>query len=118
MSASTTDRRPADAAGDRGQPGDPGRPEGRDHFIAVRKTDILAALIDHGRLADAAERDRFRQVCRLLAAIYHYEYFAELERLRDDYYYFNPEIEPHAGFDQAAQERAYEIGRASCRERV
>jgi hypothetical protein len=107
MSASTTDRRPADAAGDRGQPGDPGRPEGRDHFIAVRKTDILAALIDHGRLADAAERDRFRQVCRLLAAIYHYEYFAELERLRDDYYYFNPEIEPHAGFDQAAQERAY-----------
>src|SRR5258708_3213553 len=95
MSASTADRRTADAAGD------------RDHFIAVRKSDILAALIDHGRLADDAQRDRFRQVCRLLAAIYHYEYFAELERLRDDYFYFNPEIEPHAGFDPAAHERAY-----------
>src|SRR5258708_38156683 len=95
MSASTADRRTADAAGD------------RDHFIAVRKSDILAALIDHGRLADDAQRDQFRQVCRLLAAIYHYEYFAQLERLRDDYFYFNPELEPHAHFDHAALERTY-----------
>jgi hypothetical protein len=80
MTASTADRRRADAADDRGQPDD------RDHFIAVRKTDILDALIDHGHLADEAQRDEFRQVCRLLAAIYHYEYFAELERLRDDYF--------------------------------
>jgi hypothetical protein len=95
MTSPTADRRQADAAGD------------RDHFIAVRKTDILDALIEHGQLADAAQRDSFRQVCRLLAAIYHYEYFAQLERLRDDYFYFNPEIEPHARFDQAALERAY-----------
>jgi hypothetical protein len=79
----------------------------RDHFIAVRKTDILDALIGHGRLADDGQRDQFRQVCRLLAAIYHYEYFAKLERLRDDYFYFNPELEPHARLDQAALERAY-----------
>ena len=104
MAASTTDRRRIDAD-DRGQPDD--RPDERDHFIAVRKTDILAALIDHGRLADDAQRELFRQVCRLLAAIYHYEYFAELERLRDDYFYFNPELEPHARLDQAALERAY-----------
>src|ERR1700674_2636015 len=101
MTASTADRRRADAADDRGQPDD------RDHFIAVRKTDILDALIDHGHLADEAQRDEFRQVCRLLAAIYHYEYFAELERLRDDYFYFNPELEPPARFDHAALERAY-----------
>jgi Protein of unknown function (DUF3754) len=63
----------------------------------------------HGarHLADEAQRDEFRQVCRLLAAIYHYEYFAELERLRDDYFYFNPELEPPARFDQAALARAY-----------
>src|SRR4029077_21276080 len=95
MPSPTADRRQVDAAGD------------RDHFIAVRKTDILDALIEHGHLADAAQRDSFRQVCRLLAAIYHYEYFAQLERLRDDYFYFNPEIEPHARFDRAALERAY-----------
>jgi hypothetical protein len=95
MTSRTADRRQADAADD------------RDHFIAVRKTDILDALIDHGQLADEAQRDGFRQVCRLLAAIYHYEYFGELERLRDDYFYFNPELEPHARFDQVARERAY-----------
>jgi hypothetical protein len=98
MTSSTADRRHPD---DRGQPDD------RDHFIAVRKTDILDALIDHGHLADDAQRDTFRRVCRLLAAIYHHEYFAELERLRDDYFYFNPELEPPARFDQAALERAY-----------
>jgi hypothetical protein len=79
----------------------------RDNFIAVRKTDILDALIDHGHLADDAQRDGYRQVCRLIAAIYHYEYFGELERLRDDYFYFNPDLEPHARFDQAALEAAY-----------
>jgi hypothetical protein len=83
------------------------RPAGdRDHFIAVRKTDILDALIEHGRLADHT-RDQFRRTCRLLAAIYHYEYFAELERLRDDYFYFNPELAPHARLDHAVLERAY-----------
>jgi hypothetical protein len=105
MTASTADRRRTDAD-DRGPPDDRRRPDNRDHFIAARKTDILAGLIDHGRLADVAQRDRFRQVCRLLAAIYHYEYFAQLERLRDDYFYFNPELEPHARLDQAALERA------------
>jgi hypothetical protein len=95
MTAHTADRRSTEVAGDRG------------HFIAVRKTDLLDALIAHGQLADDARRGLFRQVCLLLAAIYHYEYFAELERLRDDYFYFNPEIEPHARLDHAALERAY-----------
>jgi hypothetical protein len=79
----------------------------RDYVIAVRKTDILDALIEHGRLAEATERDKYRQLCRLLAAIFHYEYFGELERLRDDYFYFNPEIDPHARFDPVTLERAY-----------
>jgi hypothetical protein len=95
MTSSMADRRQADTADD------------RDHFIAVRKTDILDALIDHGQLADEGQRDKFRQICGRFAAIYHHEYFAELERLRDDYFYFNPEIEPHARFDHAALERAY-----------
>jgi hypothetical protein len=79
----------------------------RDYVIAVRKTDMLDALIEHGRLAEEAERGQYRQLCRLLAAIFHYEYFSELERLRDDYYYFNPEIDPHARFDETKLERAY-----------
>ena len=38
------------------------------------------------------QHEKFRQLCRLLGAIFHYEYFERLESLRDDYYYFNPEI--------------------------
>ena len=95
MTAEAAQRRRQRAAGD------------RDYVIAVRKTDILDALIAHGRLAGEAERDRYRQLCRLLAAIFHYAYFGELERLRDDYFYFNPEVDPHARCDEATLERAY-----------
>jgi hypothetical protein len=81
--------------------------DARDPFIPVRKADLLDALIEHGPLADAHERDEFRRVCRLLAAIQHYEYFELLERLRHDYYYFNPELEPHTRVDDAKLENAY-----------
>jgi hypothetical protein len=84
-----------------------GATEDRDQFIPVRKADILDALVEHEPLASEDEREQFRQVCRLLAAIYHYEYFAQLERLRDDYYYFNPEFDPHERFGDAAFEREY-----------
>jgi hypothetical protein len=70
-----------------------GGADARDQFIPVRKTDILNALIDHGRLRDG-EADKFRLLARLLGAIYHYEYFDQLETLRNDYYYFNPDL-PH-----------------------
>jgi Protein of unknown function (DUF3754) len=79
----------------------------REQFIAVRKDDLLAALVGHGALASEAEREEFRQICRSLAAIYHYDYFDALERLRHDYFYFNPELDPHARFDHAALEAAY-----------
>jgi hypothetical protein len=81
--------------------------DGREQFIPVRKADLLDALVDHGALASEAEREQFRQICRSLAAIYHYDYFAALERLRHDYFYFSPELDPHARFDHAALEAAY-----------
>jgi hypothetical protein len=85
--------------------GVPGAADG-DQFIPVRKIDIVAALVEHSSLA-GDDHDKFRQLCRLLGAIYHYEYFDRLERLRADYFYFNPEIQPHARFDDDARVRAY-----------
>jgi len=79
----------------------------RDQFIPVRKADLLDALIEHGPLGSEAKRAEFRQICRVLAAIYHYQYFEQLERLRHDYFYFDPELDPHAHFDNAALEAAY-----------
>jgi hypothetical protein len=43
----------------------------------------------------------------MMAAIYHYEYFAVLERLRNDYYYFNPQVAQRATADPAMLERCY-----------
>jgi hypothetical protein len=81
--------------------------DGVDEFIPVRKSDIIEALIQDGKFSSDAERESFRQLCQMLASIYHYEYLATLERLRNDYYYFNPEIAPHAAIDRAMIERSY-----------
>jgi hypothetical protein len=64
----------------------------RDQFIPIRKSAILNALIEHGSIAGAEAREQFVQLCKLLGAIFHYEYFEWLEKLRDDYYYFDPDI--------------------------
>jgi hypothetical protein len=79
----------------------------RERFIPVRKADILGALIDHGRLA-AGEADEFRLFARLLGAIYHYEYLDRLEGLRNDYYYFNPDLPPDTPVDPRTLARAHD----------
>ena len=42
----------------------------RDHFIPARKIDVLNAVIADGGLGSEPERDQFRQLCKLLGAIY------------------------------------------------
>jgi hypothetical protein len=79
----------------------------RDHFIPARKIDVLDALIKHDTLAGERELEQFRQFSRLLGAIYHYEYFDQLERLRNDYFYFNPDLDDHSRLDAAKIEPVY-----------
>ena len=74
----------------------------RDHFIPARKIDVLDAVLKDGALHGEAEQEQFRQFARLLGAIYHYEYFDQLERLRNDYFYFSPELEDTARFNQTS----------------
>mgnify|MGYP000551253444 CR=1 FL=1 len=77
---------------------EPGRPTGareqRDRVIPLRKSDIIGVVVAEGRL-DEADQTRFRRLARVLGAIMHYEYLGELERLRETYFYFDPEIDPH-----------------------
>jgi hypothetical protein len=79
-----------------------------DQFIPVRKEDLFNALIQQGDLADPAERELFRRFARTLRTICHYEYSQMLDRLHDDYYYFNPEVAGHAAADLAKSDCAYE----------
>ena len=79
-----------------------------DQFIPVRKEDLFSTLVEQGDLADPAERELFWRFARTLRMICHYEYSDTLDRLRDDYYYFNPEIAGHAAADRAKSEHAYD----------
>ena len=79
-----------------------GEAEEHDKFIPIRKSDILDALMRQGRLAISEQREKFAQICRMLGSIFHYEYFDRLEKLRDDYYYFNPAISVEGRLDDKA----------------
>ena len=81
---------------------------GRDKFIPVRKEELFSALIKQGDLADVAERELFWRFARTLRTICHYEYSETLDRLRDAYYYFNPEVAGHVAADNAKSDLAYE----------
>jgi hypothetical protein len=79
-----------------------------DQFIPVRKEDLSSALIKQGDLADPAEHELFRRFARTLRTICHYEYSETLDRLRDDYYYFSPEVAGRAAIDRVKSDCAYD----------
>jgi len=87
---------------------DPAENRTHDQFIPVRKEDLFSALIKQGDLADPAERELFWRFARTLRTICHYEYSETLDRLRDDYYYFSPEIAGHAAVDRVKSDCAYD----------
>jgi hypothetical protein len=80
--------------------------EERDQFIPVRKIDIVEALIADGGLSGERAQENFRRLCQLLGAVFHYEFFDTLEALRDDYHFFNPELDPNGWCDADKLQRA------------
>jgi Protein of unknown function (DUF3754) len=81
--------------------------EARDKFIPIRKEDLFSALIKQGDFSDTAECELFRRFARTLRTICHYEYSETLDRLRDDYYYFSPEVAGLVSSDRAKSDSAY-----------
>jgi hypothetical protein len=70
-------------------------PDQRDRVIPLRKSDLIGGLVAEGCL-DEAGQGEFRQLARRLGAVFHYQYFEELDRLREVYFHFDPEIDPQA----------------------
>ncbi|MFO0846208.1 MAG: DUF3754 domain-containing protein [Gemmataceae bacterium] len=62
----------------------------REHYIPLRKSDLVELLCRDQRLG-ANERDGFRQFCRLVSAVWHFEYLETLERIKDLYAPFDPD---------------------------
>lgn len=65
---------------------------GREHFIPIRKIDLVAGLVKQGQL-DSDSQERFSEFVRLFEAILHYEYHHRLESLKDLYSGFNPDAD-------------------------
>jgi hypothetical protein len=63
----------------------------RDRFIPLRKSDILDGLIAEFGEDDTAACE-LRRFAHMLGAILHHQYFDELDRLREAYFYFDPEV--------------------------
>ncbi|MGA7806532.1 TMEM143 family protein [Bradyrhizobium sp.] len=80
----------------------------RDRFVPLRKSDIIDGLVADGHL-DAAREAGFRQLARMLGAIFHYRHFEELERLRETYFYFDPQVDPKACRSPSELDAAYRV---------
>ena len=65
-------------------------PAPREHFIPLRRADLVRALCDDLAAADAPA---FRRFDDLLVATFHVEYHRQLERLKDNYAPFDPDAD-------------------------
>lgn len=63
----------------------------RDAFVPVRKAALVQAVLADQDLFGPIERERFLAFNRLLGSIFHFEYFAKLEALREAYHAVDPE---------------------------
>jgi hypothetical protein len=62
----------------------------REYYIPLRKEELIRLLCRDERLTPA-EREEFKQFCRLVGAVFHFEYHVNLEVLKDAYAPFDPD---------------------------
>ncbi len=62
----------------------------REHFIPLRKAELVRLLV-HDETLHNGSPDRFEQLCHLLAATIHHQYYTCLDDLKGRYAPFNPD---------------------------
>lgn len=65
----------------------------REHFIPIRKSELVDLLCRQPTVLTAAQQHDFRQFCRLVDATFHFEYQHDMERLKDLYAPFDPDAD-------------------------
>jgi hypothetical protein len=85
---------------------DPAQVVPRDRVIPLRKSDIIAGLQAEG-LLDQVAQVGFGQFARMLGAIFHYQYLEKVDRLREAYFLFDPEVDPSAFSSATDLDTAY-----------
>ncbi len=80
----------------------------REHYIPLRKADLFQLLRQDKQLAPE-EREPLSRLCKQVSAIYHLEYLARLEELKDAYAPFDPDSETRPLHQPSATERQKNI---------
>lgn len=64
--------------------------EDREHYIPLRKGDLIELISKDPKLPED-QKHNLKQFCKLISAIYHFEYMDQLENLKEGYAPFDPD---------------------------
>ncbi len=76
----------------------------REHFIPLRKQELIDRLCADEHL-QGEPAEEFRQFCRLLSALYHFEYYQRFEELKVAYAPFDPDPDTRPLIKLGAEEK-------------
>ena len=80
----------------------------REHFIPLRCSELVD-LLCADKDVKSAQRDVFRQFCRLVTATFHFEYHQRLEELKEAYAPFDPDRDTRSLARLDAAERQHRL---------
>lgn len=90
----------------------------RENYLPVRKHDLVDLCADDSRLS-AADRPAFRDFCRILESVFHFEFHSELQKLKQHHAPFDPDADTVPLQDLAPDERkAHQAGLIESFERL
>jgi hypothetical protein len=76
----------------------------RNRFIPFRKADIVTMCCHDSRMK-AGEAEEFREFCRILEALFHFEFHRMLETLKNAYTPFNPDADTQLITEYSPEEK-------------
>ncbi len=65
-------------------------PSIRERFIPIRKADLVDGLAN-SKMVTPKDRDAFLRFSTILNSLFHFEFHAKTETLKENYYPFNPD---------------------------
>ena len=69
----------------------------RDHFIPIRKQDLVALLSNELEAGDCTD---FEKLCHIVESVFHHDYHQQLESLKSDYAAFDPDADANELIDK------------------
>ena len=84
----------------------------RQRFIAFRKRDIIEMLLRE-RFIEASAHEQFREFCKILESVFHFDYHQRLEDLKDAYAPLNPDRDTRVPPDGVALGSPAEFAKSS-----